>query len=146
MTYPPLAGAGRAPVAPGSGATGRLTTVGRTKCRTIDSDEHDLAHLGTAHASRRRVLRQHGCEQAAQGRRHRGSGRRNKGERISERQREVALAIGRGLSHARIAAEAYMSVATVKAHVSRLLTRLEVANRQPLTRHRSVRFDPGDGG
>ncbi|WP_040339336.1 response regulator transcription factor [Candidatus Blastococcus massiliensis] len=50
-------------------------------------------------------------------------------ERLSEREREVALAVGRGLSNAQIAAEAYMSVATVKAHVSRLLTKLAAANR-----------------
>ncbi|TYP89156.1 response regulator [Blastococcus xanthinilyticus] len=49
--------------------------------------------------------------------------------RLSEREREVALAVGRGLSNADIAAELYMSVATVKAHVSRLLTKLEAANR-----------------
>ncbi len=50
-------------------------------------------------------------------------------ERLSDREREVALAVGRGLSNAQIAAEAYLSVATVKAHVSRLLTKLEAANR-----------------
>lgn len=49
--------------------------------------------------------------------------------RLSEREHEVALAVGRGLSNAQIAAEAYLSVATVKAHVSRLLTKLEAANR-----------------
>jgi DNA-binding NarL/FixJ family response regulator len=48
---------------------------------------------------------------------------------LSEREREVALAVGRGLSNAEIAAELYMSVATVKAHVSRLLTKLRVDNR-----------------
>jgi DNA-binding NarL/FixJ family response regulator len=48
---------------------------------------------------------------------------------VSEREREVALALGRGLSNAEIAAELYMSVATVKAHVSRLLTKLRVDNR-----------------
>ena len=41
----------------------------------------------------------------------------------------VALAVGQGLSNAQIGAALYMSVATVKAHVSRLLTKLEVANR-----------------
>jgi DNA-binding NarL/FixJ family response regulator len=50
-------------------------------------------------------------------------------DRLSEREREVACAVGQGLSNAQIAAELYMSVATVKAHVSRLLTKLEVANR-----------------
>jgi DNA-binding NarL/FixJ family response regulator len=50
-------------------------------------------------------------------------------ERLSDRERDVALAVGRGLPNAQIGAELYMSVATVKAHVSRLLTKLEVANR-----------------
>jgi DNA-binding NarL/FixJ family response regulator len=50
-------------------------------------------------------------------------------DRLSDREREVALAVGRGLSNAQIAGEAFMSVATVKAHVSRLLTKLEAANR-----------------
>jgi DNA-binding NarL/FixJ family response regulator len=49
--------------------------------------------------------------------------------RLSEREHEVALAVGRGLTNADIAAELYMSVATVKAHVSRLLTKLGVDNR-----------------
>ena len=44
-------------------------------------------------------------------------------------EREVALAVGRGLANAEIASELYMSVATVKAHVSRLLTKLAVDNR-----------------
>ncbi len=48
---------------------------------------------------------------------------------LSDREREVALAVGRGLANAEIAAELYMSVATVKAHVSRLLTKLRVDNR-----------------
>ncbi len=50
-------------------------------------------------------------------------------ERLTEREREVAVAIGGGRSNAEIAAELYMSVATVKAHVSRLLQKLEVDNR-----------------
>jgi DNA-binding NarL/FixJ family response regulator len=48
---------------------------------------------------------------------------------LSAREREVALAIGRGCANADIAAELHMSVATVKAHVSRLLSKLEVDNR-----------------
>ncbi|MEU2350671.1 response regulator transcription factor [Modestobacter sp. NPDC049651] len=48
---------------------------------------------------------------------------------LSDREREVALAVGRGLSNAHIGAELYLSVATVKAHVSRLLTKLELTNR-----------------
>ncbi|WP_235497858.1 response regulator transcription factor [Frankia sp. R43] len=48
---------------------------------------------------------------------------------LSEREREVATEVGHGLSNAEIAAKLYMSEATVKAHVSRLLTRLGAANR-----------------
>ncbi|MFF4987329.1 response regulator [Streptosporangium saharense] len=48
---------------------------------------------------------------------------------LSDRERDVALAVGRGRSNAEIAAELYMSVATVKAHVSRVLTKLELNNR-----------------
>jgi DNA-binding NarL/FixJ family response regulator len=48
---------------------------------------------------------------------------------LSSREREVAVAVGQGFANAEIAAELHMSVATVKAHVSRLLTKLEVDNR-----------------
>ncbi len=48
---------------------------------------------------------------------------------LTDREREVALAVGRGLSNAEIAAELYLSVPTVKAHVSRLFDKLDVTNR-----------------
>nr|WP_275414712.1 response regulator transcription factor [Plantactinospora mayteni] len=48
---------------------------------------------------------------------------------LSVREREVAVAIGRGWSNAEISAALFMSVATVKAYVSRLLTKLELTNR-----------------
>jgi DNA-binding NarL/FixJ family response regulator len=48
---------------------------------------------------------------------------------LSPRESEVALAVGRGQPNAEIAAELHMSVATVKAHVSRLLVKLGVENR-----------------
>jgi DNA-binding NarL/FixJ family response regulator len=48
---------------------------------------------------------------------------------VSDREREVAMAIGQGKANADIATELYMSVATVKAHVSRLLSKLGVENR-----------------
>lgn len=48
---------------------------------------------------------------------------------LSDREREVVVAIGQGKSNAEIGAELYMSVATVKAHVSRLLTKLGLNNR-----------------
>ncbi|WP_433176159.1 response regulator [Actinoallomurus sp. CA-150999] len=49
--------------------------------------------------------------------------------RLSDREREVVVAIGQGKSNAEISSELYMSVATVKAHVSRLLAKLELNNR-----------------
>ena len=49
--------------------------------------------------------------------------------RLTEREREVAIAIGLGRSNAEIGRELYMSVATVKAHVSRLLEKLQFNNR-----------------
>ncbi|WP_372433338.1 response regulator [Micromonospora phaseoli] len=48
---------------------------------------------------------------------------------LTERERAVAVALGRGHTNAEIAAELFMSVATVKAYVSRLLTRLGLNNR-----------------
>ena len=54
---------------------------------------------------------------------------RHRLDRLSERERDVALALGEGKSNAEISAELFMSVATVKAHVSRLLTKLELNNR-----------------
>ena len=50
-------------------------------------------------------------------------------ERLTDRERDVALCVGRGLSNAEIAAELYLSVPTVKAHVSRLFDKLDVTNR-----------------
>jgi DNA-binding NarL/FixJ family response regulator len=48
---------------------------------------------------------------------------------LTERERDVALALARGQSNAEIAGQAFMSVATVKAYVSRLLTKLDLNNR-----------------
>src|ERR1700722_15871340 len=50
-------------------------------------------------------------------------------DRLTEREREVAVAIGRGKSNAEISRDLYMSIPTVKAHVSRLLEKLEFNNR-----------------
>jgi len=63
-----------------------------------------------------------------------GAGERQRAARaklqtLSAREREVAEAVGRGCANAEIAAELHMSVATVKAHVSRLLVKLDVENR-----------------
>jgi DNA-binding NarL/FixJ family response regulator len=48
---------------------------------------------------------------------------------LSDREREVAVAVAAGGSNADIAAQLYLSEATVKAYVSRLLTKLDAANR-----------------
>jgi DNA-binding NarL/FixJ family response regulator len=49
--------------------------------------------------------------------------------RLTEREREVAVAVGLGKSNAEISHDLYMSVATVKAHVSRVLEKLQLNNR-----------------
>ncbi|WP_327352344.1 response regulator transcription factor [Streptomyces sp. NBC_01304] len=54
---------------------------------------------------------------------------RTRTDALNPRERDVAVAVGRGLANAEIAAELYMSVATVKAHVSRILTKLDLNNR-----------------
>ena len=48
---------------------------------------------------------------------------------LTDRERDVAVAVGAGLSNAEIAARLYLSVPTVKAHISHLFTKLEVTNR-----------------
>ncbi len=70
-----------------------------------------LSHLGDDEASERRRL-------AAQ-----------RLASLTDREREVALAVGSGASNAEVASSLFMSEATVKAHVSRLLSKLDVANR-----------------
>lgn len=48
---------------------------------------------------------------------------------LTEREREVAIAIGQGKANAEIAGELYMSIATVKAYVTRIFYKLGVDNR-----------------
>ncbi len=48
---------------------------------------------------------------------------------LTERERDVALEVGRGHSNAEIAQRLHLSVPTVKAHVSRLFDKLQVTNR-----------------
>jgi DNA-binding NarL/FixJ family response regulator len=70
-----------------------------------------LAHFGNSEASERRRV----AEQRLAA--------------LTEREQEVAAAVGAGGSNAEIATSLFMSEATVKAHVSRLLSKLEVTNR-----------------
>ena len=48
---------------------------------------------------------------------------------LNEREREVAVAVGQGSSNAEIGAALYLSVPTVKTHVSAILTKLDLNNR-----------------
>jgi DNA-binding CsgD family transcriptional regulator len=48
---------------------------------------------------------------------------------LNDREREIALAVGEGKSNAQISATLYLSVPTVKTHVSRILTKLDLNNR-----------------
>jgi DNA-binding NarL/FixJ family response regulator len=48
---------------------------------------------------------------------------------LSPREYDVMLAVGQGKTNAEIAGELFMSVATVKAHITHILTKLDVGNR-----------------
>ncbi|MDX2554876.1 response regulator transcription factor [Streptomyces stelliscabiei] len=48
---------------------------------------------------------------------------------LNDRERAVAVAVGRGASNAEIAGELFLSIATVKTHVSRILAKLDLNNR-----------------
>ncbi|MET8906470.1 response regulator transcription factor [Micromonospora sp. NPDC004551] len=60
----------------------------------------------------------------------RGPGRAPDG--LTQREQEVLILIGRGLSNTEIAAELHLSMATVKTHVGRLLAKLHARDRAQL--------------
>ncbi len=49
--------------------------------------------------------------------------------RLTERELDVARAVARGLSNTEISQQLYLSVPTVKSHVGRIFTKLDVENR-----------------
>jgi DNA-binding NarL/FixJ family response regulator len=59
---------------------------------------------------------------------------------ITDREREVLTQIGRGLSNGEIAAALFISIATVKAHVARLFTKLGARDRVQLV---IIAYDTG---
>jgi DNA-binding NarL/FixJ family response regulator len=73
-----------------------------------------------------RTLIGHYATDGAQGRRQRALTRL---QVLTDREREVLVAVGSGLSNAEIGRTLFLSEATVKAHVSRLLLKLEATNR-----------------
>mgnify|MGYP003405850968 CR=1 FL=1 len=66
-----------------------------------------------------RVAVEHGQNQKAQDRL----------RALSDRETEVVRAVASGQSNAEIAAALFMSVATVKAHISSILSKLDLDNR-----------------
>ncbi|MFF8598345.1 response regulator [Streptomyces sp. NPDC015232] len=66
---------------------------------------------------------------------------------LAEREREVAVGVGRGRSNAEIGAALYLSVPTVKTHVSRILAKLGLNNRVQIALlvHDAGLLDPPDG-
>ncbi len=59
----------------------------------------------------------------------RGDDARRALDTLTDRERDVALEVGRGLSYAEIANRLHLSVPTVMAHVSRLFDKLRCTNR-----------------
>ena len=70
-----------------------------------------LSHFGDAQASERR---RYAAQRLAA---------------LPDRERQVAVAVGSGAPNAEVAVSLFMSEATVKAHVSRLFTKLDVTSR-----------------
>ena len=66
---------------------------------------------------------------AASGRTDRQRAAESRLKALTNREREVLAAVGRGLSNADIGRELFLSEATVKAHVSRVLVKLDATNR-----------------
>ncbi|QGG94393.1 response regulator [Actinomarinicola tropica] len=68
-------------------------------------------------------------------------------DQLTEREREVLVAVAQGLSNAEIAEALFMSHATAKTHVSRVLTKLDARDRAQLVvlAYESGLVSPGRG-
>lgn len=60
-------------------------------------------------------------------------------DRLSAREREVMRLIARGYTYKEVAAELFISVKTVETHVSSVLRKLQLSNRNELTRWAAAR-------
>jgi DNA-binding NarL/FixJ family response regulator len=67
--------------------------------------------------------------------------------RLTDREREVALAISEGLTNTEIAESLHLGVATVKTHVGSIFAKLGVTNRVRIARHiHDAGLPPAEGG
>ncbi len=66
---------------------------------------------------------------------------------LTDRERDVAAAVARGLTNASIGAELYLAEATIKSHVATIQSKLGVANRVGIAvlAERAGLLRPGDG-
>ncbi|WP_243738391.1 LuxR C-terminal-related transcriptional regulator [Cellulomonas shaoxiangyii] len=60
-------------------------------------------------------------------------------DRLSAREREVMRLIARGYTYREVAAELFISIKTVETHVSAVLRKLQLSNRNELTRWAAAR-------
>ena len=69
-------------------------------------------------------------------------------QELTDRETEVLIALARGLSNAEIADELHLSAATIKTHVARVLTKLDVRDRihAAITAYETGLVRPGDAG
>jgi DNA-binding NarL/FixJ family response regulator len=74
-------------------------------------------------------------------------------DRLTEREKAVVARVATGMTNREIAKEMYLATATVKAHLSRAMSKLGVTNRtqaaliaprqQPIFREMTARVSPG---
>lgn len=102
-----------------------------------DSDQHEIEAAVRAVAAgdgmlspraARTVMMQITDDPTAPARRHAGA----QVQTLTDREREVAMAVAEGLSNSEIAARMYVSDATVKTHIGKAMSKVGVVNRVQL--------------